>query len=305
MSATVQDAISQVPAWTGRRVELLPMTGGLSHQVAHLRVDGVDQVLRVLDPAVAEAGLGVPLAQEIANTVVAAESGAGPRVLHIIEALPALVLEYLPGRTLNFADTREPGRIPQLAAACRRLHAAPRPFANDFDIFAKQQQLLEICRRHDLTLFEDYLTHLPLAQQLRAVLGADPLPVRPCHNDLLAENFIAEPGGIRIVDYQLSGNGDPGFELGNICAEGQFDPDRAALLAEAYFGGADPRLTARARLFQAMSDFTWTLWFCIHHGLLSKPGSTFDYWGEAAGKWGRAKAALTDPGLGRLLELAR
>ncbi|GAA2813478.1 phosphotransferase [Crossiella cryophila] len=304
MSATVQDAISQVPAWTGRRVELLPMTGGLSHLVAHLRVDGVDQVLRVLDPAVAEAGLGVPLAEEIANTVVAAESGAGPRVLHIIEALPALVLEYLPGRTLGFADTREPGRIPQLAAACRRLHAAPRPFVNDFDIFAKQRRLLEICHRHGLTVFPDYLDHLPIAQELEQVLTADPPPARPCHNDLLAENFLEEPGGIRIVDYQLSGMGDPGFELGNIAAEGQFDPDRLALLANAYSGGADPRLTARTRLFQAMSDFTWTLWFCIHHGLLSKPGSTFDYWGEAAGKWGRAKAALTDPGLGRLLQLA-
>lgn len=305
MSATLREAISQVPAWQGQEVEILPMTGGLSHQVAHVRVAGVDQVLRVLDPAVAEAGLGVPLDQEIANTVVAAESGAGPRVLHIVDALPALVLEYLPGRTLGFDDTRERDRIPRLAAACRRLHAAPRPFVNTFDIFAKQRQLLEICRRHDLSLVEDYATHLSLAQKLEAVLGADPLAAVPCHNDLLAENFLEEPGGIRIVDYQLSGMGDPGFELGNIAAEGQFDPDRIALLTEAYFGAADSRLLARTRLFQAMSDFTWTLWFCIHHGLLSKPGSTFDYWGEAAGKWGRARAALTDPGLGRLLQLAR
>ena len=31
---------------------------------------------------------------------------------------------------------------------------------------------------------------------------------------------------MRIVDYQLSGNNDPAFELGDIAAEADFDPDR-------------------------------------------------------------------------------
>ncbi|MBP2471348.1 thiamine kinase-like enzyme [Crossiella equi] len=305
MAATLQDAIDGIPAWTGSHVELLPMTGGLSHQVAHLRVDGVELVLRVLDPAVAEAGLGVPLDQEIANTVVAAESGAGPRVLHVAESVPAIALEYLHGQTLCFADTREPTTIPELAAAVGRLHAAPRPFVNTFDIFAKQRQLLEVCDRHELRLFPDYLDHLPLAHELAGTLTAAPPPSVPCHNDLLAENFIRTAEGVRIVDYQLSGMGDPGFELGNIAAEGQFDPGRVALLTRSYLGADDARTTARVRLFQAMSDFTWTLWFCIHHGLLSQPGSTFDYWGEAAGKWERAKAALTGPGFGALVDRAR
>ena len=66
---------------------------------------------------------------------------------------------------------------------------------------------------------------------IEAALAARPLPSVPCHNDLLAENFIATGDGVRIIDYQLSGNNDPAFELGDIAAEADHDPDRVGQLA--------------------------------------------------------------------------
>ncbi|MCP3799677.1 phosphotransferase family protein [Allokutzneria sp. A3M-2-11 16] len=302
----ISDVLALVPGWAGKPVHRLPLVGGLSHQVGLVRVDGADFIVRVLDPAVSEAGLGVPLEQEIANTVRAAESGVGAAVLHVLEEPPTLVLEYLPGTTLCAADVRDPARITKIAAAVRALHTGTRPFVNDMDIFDKLAQLLGLCDEHGLTVPEDYREHLPLVEDVRAALSASPLPKAPCHNDLLAENFIETGDRVRIVDYQLSGMNDPGFELGNIAAESQLTPELTELLARSYFGadfGAGA--LARVRLFSIMSNFTWTLWFCIHHGLLARPGSDFDYWGEAAAKWGRAKAALTGNELGRLLDLAR
>ncbi|MFB9906420.1 phosphotransferase [Allokutzneria oryzae] len=306
MTANLSDVLALVPGWAGREVERLPLVGGLSHQVGLVRVDGAEFIVRVLDPAVSRAGLGVPLEQEIANTVRAAESGVGPAVLHVLDEPPTLVLEYLPGRTLRAADVRDPGRIPKIAAAVRALHRRTRPFVNEMDIFDKLTELLGLCDEHGLTVPPDYRDHLPLVADVRAALAAVPLPKAPCHNDLLAENLIETDDGVRIVDYQLSGMNDPGFELGNIAAESQLAPELTELLAREYFGAEHSRgLLARVRLFSVMSDFTWTLWFCIHHGLLAKPGSGFDYWGEAASKWGRARAALTGAELGPLLDLAR
>ena len=50
---------------------------------------------------------------------------------------------------------------------------------------------------------------------------------------------------------------------------------------------------------------TWALWFTVHHGLLAAARGDgtagFDYEAEAADKWGQARQALHDPGLGRLL----
>ena len=121
----------------------------------------------------------------------------------------------------------------------------------------------------------------------------------PCHNDLLAENFIDSGGVIRIIDYQLSGNNDPRFELGDIAAEADFDPDRTAALAAAYFGDElTPALAARVRLNLSLSNVTWTLWFSVHHGLLRRPErAPFDYCGRGGRQVGPGARGPGRPGL--------
>jgi thiamine kinase-like enzyme len=315
----VEDVLGRVSIWAGQPLTHRPLTGGLSHHIWRVDVGGRGYVLRVLEPAVSAAGLGVSPPLEIENTRLAAESGAGARVYEVLPDVPALVLEFLPGRTLDPASVRKADTIPRIASACRRLHAGPR-FANDFDIIGKLYELLDVCRHHDLPLPDGYLERLSTVEHVRAALGVLPLPTVPCHNDLLPENLIdtasaERPGPIRIVDYQLSGNNDPSFELGDIAAEADFDPDQAADLAVAYFGAeTTPALIARVRLNLLLSNVTWTLWFTVHHGLLRRDPAdqpatgdqepTFDYWAEAADKWGQACRDMDAPDLGKLLRAA-
>lgn len=304
MVPSVADLVGQVRSWRGRAVSWERLAGGLSHHIFRVDVDGRPFVLRVLDPEVSRAGLGIAPEQEIANTVRAARTGVGAAVYHVLPEAPALVLEYLPGRTLSAGDVRRPEVIPALAAACRMLHGGAL-FGNDFDIFVKRDDLLDVCRRHDLPLPDGYLDRQRAVEEIREALAEAPLAPAPCHNDLLAENFLALTDGIRIVDYQLSGNNDPAFELGDIAAEADYDPDRVERLAAAYFGAElTPALLARVRLYLTASNVTWTLWFTVHHGLLPNPDVEFDYDGEAADKWGQATRDLDCADLGRLLDLA-
>jgi thiamine kinase-like enzyme len=305
---SIAGLLERVPSWMGRAVTWQPLEGGLSHHIYRVDVDGTPFVLRVLEPAVSAAGLGVAPAQEVANTLLAARTGVGPRVYEVFPDVPAIVIEFLPGRTLSNVEVRRPEIIPSIAQACRRLHSGER-FDNDFDIFAKRDELIDVCARHGLQLPGGYRDYDKAVGEIRAALAVDPSPPVPCHNDLLAENFIAQDGGgaahqIRIVDYQLSGNNDPAFELGNIGAEADYDPDRVALLADAYFGESlTAALLARVRLFLLASNVTWTLWFTVHKGLLSGQSTVdFDYGAEAADKWGQARRDLDDPGLGRLID---
>jgi thiamine kinase-like enzyme len=321
MAAAIEEVLARAgipprdPSEDGA-VTCTTLKGGLSHRV--VRVDAGDRsyVLRILDPAVSRAGLGVPLRQEIDNTVRAAQSGVGPKVLAVIddyvdetgEKRHAVLLEFIDGVTLGRDDVRRADMIPRIAEACRRLHAASEPFANHFSIFRKQRELLELCRRHDLRVPDGYVEHLPVMADIERAVEESPLPSAPCHNDLLPENFIDEGRAVRIVDYQLSGMNDPAFELGDIAAEADFEPGRTAALARAYFGDElTEALLARVRLYLLTSNFTWTLWFSIHHGLLAgnAADADFDYWAEAADKWGQAARDLTDPELGTLIDAVR
>ncbi|GIF73184.1 choline/ethanolamine kinase family protein [Asanoa siamensis] len=300
----VDAVLRRVSLFAGRPVRVTPVAGGLSHHIWRVDAGGRSYLLRVLEPAVSAAGLGIPPEQEIENTLRAAESGAGARVIEVLPDVPALVLQFLPGRTLHADDVRTPEVITKIAAACRTLHGGP-AFANGFDILEKRRELLGICARHGLRVPDGYAERDSTVDAIAKTLEKRPLAKRPCHNDLLPENFIDLAGDVRIVDYQLSGNNDPAFELGDIAAEADFDPDRTAALASAYFGTeTGPALTARVRLHLILSNVTWTLWFSVHHGLLRTPGSTFDYWREAADKWARATRDLDAPELGRLIDAA-
>ncbi len=299
---SVEDVVRHVAMWSGRVVSHRRIAGGLSHHIWRVDLGPRSFVLRVLDPAVSAVGLGIPPALEISNTIRAAESGVGARVYEVLPEIPAIVLEYLPGRTLNQSDVRAAATIARVATAVRRLHAGP-PFANDFCIMAKLHELLELCQRNGLRIPDTYLDRLPTVDRIGATLAGAPIPTVPCHNDLLAENFIDSGGVVRVVDYQLSGNNDPCFELGDIAAEADYDPDRTEALAGAYFGTAlTPALSARVRLNLLLSNVAWTLWFSVHHGLLRRDTGAFDYWAEAADKWAQAERDLDDPDLSRLLD---
>ena len=98
---SIADLLERVPSWVGRAVTWQRLEGGLSHHIYRVDVDGRPHVLRVLDPAVSAVGLGIEPAQEIANTLLAAGSGVGPRVYDVLADVPAIVIEFLPGRTLG------------------------------------------------------------------------------------------------------------------------------------------------------------------------------------------------------------
>lgn len=307
MALDVAGIMARAGLGSGAEITWTTLKGGLSHRVLRVDAGGASYVLRVLDPAVSAAGLGVPAAVEIEHTVQAARTGVGPAVLYVEG--DAMVLEHIDGVTLGHEDVRRAETIPRLAAACRRLHDGPARFTQDFSVFRKAGELFARCREHDLRVPADYAEHLPVLDVIEAAMERAPLPRVPCHNDLLPENFIDDGRDVRIVDFQLSGRNDPAFELGDIAAEGDYEPDRVEALASAYFGaGMSEELLARVRLYLLVSNVTWTLWFAIHHGLLAEKAVdrdvTFDYDAEAADKWAQALRDLTDPGLGRLIDLA-
>jgi thiamine kinase-like enzyme len=300
------EVLAQVDAWRDRQVEIKVLKGGLSHQTYLAEADGERVVVRILNPEIERYLLGVPARLEVANTVAAAASGVAPRVIAAFPEIPALVIEYIEGRTLDVQSVREPETTVRIGRACRRLHEGSQPFANPFSIFRQLDGFLGLCRRHDLRIPDGYESYIPTVQRIEEALSLEASPPAPCNNDLLAENILDDGENIRLIDFQLSGMNDPSFELGDVAAESDFTPDDTERLCEGYFEGRDPMQVARARLYQIMSNFTWTLWFSVHNGLVEpNPDVEFDYWEEALDKWSQAVDALEAPEFGALLDRVR
>jgi thiamine kinase-like enzyme len=286
---TIGAVVGAIPAWRGRAIQIEPIGGGLTNRNYRVDVDGVPHFVRIPGPATEL--LAIDRANELANTRAAATAGVGPHVLEHLPQWDALVLEWLPGRTMSneaFAGPNSPVRI---AAALRRLHAGPR-FRLDFDMFRLIEFYLGVVADREVRIPAGFRGELPGVARIERALAARPLPSVPCHNDLLAENYLDDGDRLWIVDYEYSGNNDPTFELGNTCQELGFDDARAAELCAAYFGAADPAVLARMHLQMIVSDVGWTLWAAIQARISA---IDYDFRGWAEERWARASANLGGP----------
>ena len=272
--------------WPGRQVRISPIAAGLTNQNFRVEVEGEPFFVRL--PGASTDLLAVDRANELHNTRAAAEAGVGPGVVHYDPGSGALVLTWIDGRTMSNQAFEAPGMPARIAESLRRLHAGPR-FRDDFDMFRLTEYYTDVVDRRSMRIPEGYRDQLPKVALIEAALAAHPLPTVPCHNDLLAENYLDDGRRLWIVDYEYSGNNDPTFELGNTAQELGFDAARQEELCAAYFGEATPALLARMRLQMIMSDVGWTLWAAIQAAISS---IDYDFWGWAEERWARATTAF-------------
>jgi thiamine kinase-like enzyme len=205
-----------------------------------------------------------------------------------VPGLDVMVLEFIPGPTMSAKTLQSPEMAARMARSFQRLHAAPR-FLRDFNMFRLIPQYLRIVEEHRVTIPPDYRDWSATVDEIERAVGVHALPTAPCHNDLLCENFIDDGEALRIVDYELSGNNDPCFDLGNTAQEAEFGHELRAALCEAYFGGPDRRQLARMNLFALMSDVGWTLWGAIQAKISAVD---YDFAGYYRGRWERALEVL-------------
>ncbi len=293
---TIEEVIAAIPAWQGREIEVASIAGGLTNRNYRVSTDGTPYFVRIPGPGTGL--LAVDRANELHNTRAASSAGAGPRVVDHLPAWDVMVLEWIDARSMSNAAFQSAGAAQRIAEAVRRLHAGPR-FRDDFDMVALSRRYLRVVDERAIAVPEGYREHLAAVPRIDAALRAHPVTTVPCHNDLLAENYLDDGRRLWIVDYEYSGNNDPTFELGNTAQELGFDDARLGDLVAAYFGQATPSLLARCRLQMIMSDVGWTLWAAIQ-AVISP--IDYDFWGWAVERWSRAQAMIDGPDFEAWLE---
>lgn len=288
--------LERVAVLRGKECRFEPLPGGLTNKNYKVSTPSGTYVLRHSTPSSADE-LAVDRRAEYENSVRAAAAGVGAPVVEFLSEDGVLVIGFLEGETLSDEHLQRPGMMARLAEACRRLHAG-QPFVNRFDMFELQPEYLARVQRRGFRLPRGYLDHAETVDRVRAALAVRPVALRPCHNDLLAANFIDDGQTVWIIDYEYSGNNDPYFELGNIWSECHLTLEQLEELVHAYDGSASKSHLARARLWGLMSQYGWTLWASIQDGTSSLD---FDFWSWGLEKYERAEATFAGPELERLL----
>ncbi|TMF89828.1 MAG: LPS biosynthesis choline kinase [Chloroflexi bacterium] len=277
-----EEAVGRVSLWRGKDVKISSLSGGLTNENYLVEAGGERYVMRI--PGTSTELLSIDRVNEVHNARATASTGIGPAVLEHVTELNVMVLEFIEGPTMSAQTLQSERMARRMAESFQRLHAAPR-FLKDFDMFRLIETYLRIVEEHEVRIPADYRERLPLLAEIERALQVGALPSVSCHNDLLCENFIDDGRWLRIVDYELSGNNDPCFDLGNTAQEASLDDGLRAVLCEAYFGRLDRQQLARMNLFALMSDVGWTLWGAIQAKISTLDFDFNDYYTT---RWNRA-----------------
>jgi thiamine kinase-like enzyme len=296
--AQLNDLLDRLPVLAGRPRRLDDLPGGLTNRNVKVTTSDGIYVARCSDTS--SSLLGIDRDDECFNSRAAQRAGVGAPVIDYRPDLGVLLIGYLEGTTLCSADFARPGVIGKVAHGCRTLHGGPR-FRNEFDMFAIQPRYLKIVLDNGFRLPPDYLKFGEQFESIRSALTDPDRRTVPCHNDLLAANFVEDGDKVWLIDYEYSGNNDPCFELGNIWRDNGLTLDQLEELITAYYGRPTRSQLARARLQGTVSQYGWTLWGCIQNGASVLD---FDFWEWGMQRYENAVSEFTGPSFSRLLEEA-
>ena len=264
MALTLEQAIARVPMWRGARdIKTEPLGGGITNRNFRVDVGSESFVLRIGGEN--SELLGIDRQHEYAATQAAARIGLSPQVVYLIEPEGYLVTRYVTCCALPRDEICQPENLRRVVAALKQFHALP-AIPGAFSPFRMVEDYATTARRLGVTLPDDFDWLTARVRDIERACARDPFTPRPCHNDLLNENFL-DDGRIRIIDWEYAGMGDVAFDLANFAAHHRLNDEQDTFLLECYFGAVDARRLARHKLMKIASDAREAMWAMVQLGI--------------------------------------
>ena len=292
-------AMGRVPELAGRELTLTALSGGITNRNFLVVAEGTAAryVIRL-------AGndthlLGISREVEHAATVAAAGVGVGPEVVAFIRPEGYLLTRFIEGDAVPTEAVRQPATIARVADAIRRIHDGP-AIPGLFIPLRIVEAYRALARARSVVIPPEYELAQAVGRRIELALLANPVEMRPCHNDLLNANFIDDGARIRIVDWEYAGMGDPFFDLGNFAVNNELPTDTDEVLLRAYDGTdmVRPDRLARIGLMRVVSDFREAMWGVLQQGISTLDVDFVEYAGE---HFERLLANATTPAFERAL----
>lgn len=237
--------------------------GGMSNKNFKVTKGLYEYVLRV--PGIGAEGM-VVRSNEEQNSLQACKMGINPPIRYFNSETGIKLADFVKNaETLNRATIQRPSNMKKIANIFRILHHSHVRFGNEFNVFKEILNYEYLLEKAEGKMYEGYEPIRKKVFQLEDYLNQLGVSVKPCHNDLVAENFLkAEDGTIYLIDWEYSGMNDPMWDIAALFLESNFTDESKDYFLNHYFDGNEPE-NARKKIlvYQILMDYLWAVWTCI------------------------------------------
>ena len=252
-------------------VTVRQLAGGITNRNFRLTGPSADVVLRVHGNDTAL--LGIDRHAEHASALQAAGLGLAPGVAGVVDPELYLITEFVEAEA---ADLHAPDTLHTAVSLLRRWHESS-AISNRFDTFGLAETYALRASFLGVRIPAEVETAVELSTTIGAVFAAFDDAAVPCHNDLLAANFLAsteDPRRVWLIDWEYAGMNTRWFDLGNLSINNGLTDEANEMLLLSYFGSVTPQRRACLELMRVMSDVREAMWGVVQQGISSLD---FDY----------------------------
>ncbi|QCJ44873.1 winged helix-turn-helix transcriptional regulator [Bacillus sp. S3] len=225
------------------------------------------------------------------NSEITSRLGINPEVIYFNEHTGLKIVRFIPdAETLNSkTGTREDNLI-QVAGIFNRLHTSGETFNARFNVFEKITEYETILADLNGEVFDGHEAVKQQVLELESYYKSLNVPLVPCHNDPLAENFVKSgEEKMFLIDWEFSGMNDPLWDVAAYIIEAELSPEEEKLFLLQYFNGMVTRENLQQLLLNKIFlDFLWTIW-----ALMKETGGE-DFGSYAYNRFTRAQANLQE-----------
>ncbi len=138
----------------------------------------------------------------------AAAAGVAPAI--VASKLPEAhyLARFIAGPVLSNDRVHRPGVVAAVGRTLRGLHGAA-AVEGDFSAFDDARRYLAVAIDEGLALPDDMDALMLKVDQIERTFDEIDSPACLCHNDLVPQNIIETADGMRLIDFEFAGMGEP------------------------------------------------------------------------------------------------
>ncbi len=217
---------------------------------------------------------------ELQAQSIAAVMGIAPRVFSDHEQEEYSIQEFVPGHLMNYEEIVDKNNISKMASVLSKLHKIEgvERISSAFDLI---DGYMRGVNKFGLSIPEGVSDILKETEKIRDRRSLDKSNNQKyCHNDILSNNLLFDGSIITVIDWELSGVGDPYMDLASLPYSNHFKEEEEVFLLSEYFGYYEDEMLQNLKDMKYVGMVREVAWALFYAGLNKKSvNHEFDYYG--------------------------